>query len=90
MIGCQLTIQNGRADSFNMPGFLLITYTCNPGYRFPSGTNSLIYGCTDGIMAVKPPPCESESSDNIFMHTRNLPCTYYITTHGLTITLFLF
>ena len=43
--------------------FLLIRYTCNPGYHFRSGITSLTYGCTDGMMALKPPPCERKLSD---------------------------
>ena len=68
MIGCQLTIENGKADSRTIiPGFLLITYTCNQGYRFKSGTKPLTYGCTGGEMSIKPPPCERESSNIIFI-----------------------
>lgn len=67
MIGCQLTIENGKTSSKTIfPGFLLITYTCNQGYRFKSGTKPLTLGCTGGEMAVKPPPCERESPDIIY------------------------
>ena len=58
LIGCQLSIENGVATPFNMPGFLIITYTCNVGYRFKSGTRPITLGCTNGEMVAKPPPCE--------------------------------
>jgi len=66
--GCLLSIPNGVAYSQALgPEILIITYMCNKGYRFKkSGTRPILLGCTNGIMPVKPEPCERELSNIIY------------------------
>ena len=68
LIGCLLSIPNGVVNSeVLLPGFLLLTYMCDEGYRFKRTTKSITLSCNNGEMSSKLPPCESELN-NIFKH----------------------
>lgn len=62
---CLLTIPNGNSTysipSTEYPEVLVITYTCDAGYQFKSGTEEQIHVCVNGTMATVPPPCERKS-----------------------------
>ena len=84
MIGCQLTIANGVAHSeMAASNFMLITYTCNTGYRFngvitqPGG--SVVYACFNNTMTLTPPPCERKLYDS----TLNMQTTLHTSVMSL-------